>query len=50
MITLPSIAYLYDIFKQHPFVQTDTRKLKAGDIYLALKDPTLMEMNLQKKL
>jgi UDP-N-acetylmuramoyl-tripeptide--D-alanyl-D-alanine ligase len=39
MIKLPSIAYLYDLFKQHPFVQTDTRKLKAGDIYLALKGP-----------
>ncbi len=39
MITLPSIAYLYEIFKQHPFVQTDTRKLNAGDIYLALKGP-----------
>jgi UDP-N-acetylmuramoyl-tripeptide--D-alanyl-D-alanine ligase len=39
MITVPSIAYLYEIFKQHPFVQTDTRKLKAGDIYLALKGP-----------
>ncbi len=39
MITLQSIAYLYEIFKQHPSVQTDTRKLKSGDIYLALKGP-----------
>lgn len=39
MITVPSIAYLYEIFKQHPFVQTDTRKLNTGDIYLALKGP-----------
>ena len=39
MITVPSIAYLYEIFKQHPFVQTDTRKLNKGDIYLALKGP-----------
>ena len=39
MITLPSIAYLYEIFKQHPCIQTDTRKLKSGDIYLALKGP-----------
>ena len=39
MITLPSIAYLYEIFKQYPSVQTDTRKLKSGDIYFALKGP-----------
>jgi UDP-N-acetylmuramoyl-tripeptide--D-alanyl-D-alanine ligase len=39
MMSLPSIAYLYEIFKQHPQVQTDTRKLKQGDIYWALKGP-----------
>ena len=39
MIKLPSIAYLYEIFKQYPSVQTDTRKLKSGDIYFALKGP-----------
>jgi len=39
MITLPSIAYLYEIFKQYPSIQTDTRKLKTGDIYFALKGP-----------
>ncbi len=39
MITLPSIAYLYEIFKQHPSVQTDTRKLIKDDIYFALKGP-----------
>jgi UDP-N-acetylmuramoyl-tripeptide--D-alanyl-D-alanine ligase len=39
MIPLPSIAYLYEIYKQHPQVQTDTRKLKQGDIYWALKGP-----------
>src|SRR6185436_19484148 len=27
----------YDIFKKHPSVQTDTRKLKPGDIFFALK-------------
>ncbi len=32
-------ADLYDIFLQHPAVQTDTRKLKAGDLYFALKGP-----------
>jgi len=39
MISLPSISFLYEIFKQHPQVQTDTRKLQTGDIYLALKGP-----------
>jgi UDP-N-acetylmuramoyl-tripeptide--D-alanyl-D-alanine ligase len=28
---------LYEIYKQYPSVQTDTRKLKAGDIFFALK-------------
>src|SRR5437762_4579156 len=32
-----SIAELYDIFKRHSSVQTDTRKLKGGDIFFALK-------------
>ena len=36
---LPSIAFLYEIFKKSPSVQTDTRKLKLGDIYFALKGP-----------
>lgn len=36
---LTSIAFLYEIFKKHPRVQTDTRKLKLGDIYVALKGP-----------
>ena len=30
---------LYRIYQQHPSVQTDTRKLKAGDIFFALKGP-----------
>lgn len=34
-----SIEQLYEIYKQHPSVQTDTRKLKEGDIYFALKGP-----------
>lgn len=33
------IQELYKIFQQHPSVQTDTRKLKAGDIFFALKGP-----------
>jgi len=28
---------IYEIYKQYPSVQTDTRKLKAGDIFFALK-------------
>ena len=31
------ISALYEIYKQHPSVQTDTRKLKPGDIFFALK-------------
>ncbi|MFI5129857.1 MAG: UDP-N-acetylmuramoyl-tripeptide--D-alanyl-D-alanine ligase [Chitinophagales bacterium] len=31
------IERLYDIYKQYPSVQTDTRKLKQGDIFFALK-------------
>ena len=32
-----SIDQLYEIYKQYPSVQTDTRKLKSGDIFFALK-------------
>ncbi len=32
-----SIEELYKIFRAHPSVQTDTRKLKPGDIFFALK-------------
>ncbi|CAL1521580.1 UDP-N-acetylmuramoyl-tripeptide--D-alanyl-D-alanine ligase [Chitinophaga sp. MM2321] len=31
------IAQLYNIYQQHPNIQTDTRKLKANDIFFALK-------------
>jgi len=31
------IDKLYQIFKEHPQVQTDTRKLASGDIFFALK-------------
>lgn len=34
-----NIEQLYQLYLQHPSVQTDTRKLKAGDIYFALKGP-----------
>ncbi|TAL51756.1 MAG: UDP-N-acetylmuramoylalanyl-D-glutamate--2,6-diaminopimelate ligase, partial [Chitinophagaceae bacterium] len=35
-----TVAQLYDIYLQYPSVQTDTRKLKAGDIFFALKGPS----------
>jgi UDP-N-acetylmuramoyl-tripeptide--D-alanyl-D-alanine ligase len=34
-----TIEQLYEIYRQYPSVQTDTRKLKAGDIFFALKGP-----------
>lgn len=34
-----TIPELYTLFKQYPSVQTDTRKLKSGDIFFALKGP-----------
>lgn len=30
---------LYEIFKQHPYVQTDTRALTPGEMFFALKGP-----------
>lgn len=33
------IQQLYKIFQQHQSIQTDTRKLKSGDIFFALKGP-----------
>ncbi len=33
------IPDLYDVYVQHPGIQTDTRKLKKGDLYFALKGP-----------
>lgn len=32
-----TIPELYSIYKQYPSVQTDTRKLKTGDLFFALK-------------
>ncbi len=34
-----NIEHLYQIYLHHPSVQTDTRKLKEGDIFFALKGP-----------
>ena len=36
---LMMIEELYTVYQQYPSVQTDTRKLKAGDIFFALKGP-----------
>jgi len=36
---LGSIEDLYSIYTTHPSVVTDTRKLKSGDLYFALKGP-----------
>jgi UDP-N-acetylmuramoyl-tripeptide--D-alanyl-D-alanine ligase len=36
---LGSIEELYSIYNTHPSVVTDTRKLKQGDLYFALKGP-----------
>ena len=44
---LPAIAFLYELFEKHPSVQTDTRKLQLGDLYFALKAPTLTAIVLQ---
>lgn len=33
------IPELYKLFLQHPSVETDTRKLKPGDLFFALKGP-----------
>lgn len=34
-----TIPELYQLFLQHPSIQTDTRKLKSGDIFFALSGP-----------
>lgn len=35
-----NIAALYALFTQNPSVETDTRKIKKGDLFFALKGPT----------
>jgi UDP-N-acetylmuramoyl-tripeptide--D-alanyl-D-alanine ligase len=35
-----NIEELYTLYLQHPSVQTDTRKLKKGDLFFALKGPS----------
>jgi UDP-N-acetylmuramoyl-tripeptide--D-alanyl-D-alanine ligase len=34
-----TVEQLYRLYLQHPSVQTDTRKLKKGDLFFALKGP-----------
>jgi UDP-N-acetylmuramoyl-tripeptide--D-alanyl-D-alanine ligase len=34
------LAQLYNLYLQHPSVQTDTRKLRKNDIFFALKGPS----------
>ena len=34
-----NIEQLYAVYRQHPSVQTDTRKLQPGDIFFALRGP-----------
>jgi UDP-N-acetylmuramoyl-tripeptide--D-alanyl-D-alanine ligase len=34
-----TIEQLYTIYLQHPTIQTDTRKLRPGDLFFALKGP-----------
>lgn len=34
-----NIEDIYEIYKRYPSVQTDTRKLKRGDLFFALKGP-----------
>jgi len=34
-----NIERLYQLFLRHPSIQTDTRKLKGGDLFFALKGP-----------
>jgi len=40
-----TIENLYKIFLQYPSIQTDTRKLKTGDIFFALKGPNFNANN-----
>jgi UDP-N-acetylmuramoyl-tripeptide--D-alanyl-D-alanine ligase len=34
-----TIEQLYELYQRHPSVQTDTRQLKKGDLFFALKGP-----------
>src|SRR5215204_3083828 len=44
-----TIEELYGIYLKYPSVQTDTRKLSAGDLYFALKGPSFNGNNFAKQ-
>lgn len=44
-----NIPELYEIYKKYPSVQTDTRQLKKGDIFFALKGPNFDGNEFAKK-
>jgi UDP-N-acetylmuramyl pentapeptide synthase len=46
---LMMIEELYKVYQQYPSVQTDTRKLRAGDIFFALKGPHFNGNSFAKK-
>src|SRR4030095_13330893 len=46
---LMMIEELYKIYQQYPSVQTDTRKLRSGDIFFALKGPNFNGNTFAKK-
>lgn len=46
---MTNIEALYTIYQQHPSVQTDTRLLKRGDLFFALKGPHFNGNMLAKK-
>ena len=42
LLVLPSMIQmelLYSIYKSHPSIQTDTRLIREGDLFFALKGP-----------
>ena len=39
LLLLMMIEELYTLYLQHPSIQTDTRKLRTGDLFFALKGP-----------
>lgn len=43
------IEELYKVYQQYPSVQTDTRKLRSGDIFFALKGPNFNGNSFAKK-
>ena len=44
-----TIEQLYGIYRKYPSVQTDSRKLSAGDLYFALKGPSFNGNNFAKQ-